>query len=414
MRFFEAFVAGRYLRASPGQTALTVGAVAIAVTVVIFINSLIDGLQTRLLRDNIGSLPHVTVRMPPPDPEPLQDVVASEPGTVHAARVEKLSQKRRDLEDPARVEEQISGFPGVVALSSAVRGEAFLVRGARRFGVTVSGADPARQERIVQLEEDLVAGRWLDLGPDEILIGFRLAEEAGVGLGDRVRLTSSEGVSAVFRVAGIFDTGTNAVDLGQAFMTLRAAQSLFRTGRNVSSVQVKLRDPFQADRVAAAIEASLGYDTDSWMQEQAMFVNGFRAQDQSRRMISAFSLLASAFGIASVLIVSVLRKSKEIGILKSMGARDSQIMAVFTLQGLFVALLGAGVGCGAAFALLKVLSEVKQVARFGKSDQLFPIAFEPSIFLAASGLAIASTLLAALLPARRAARMNPVEVLRGE
>ena len=145
-----------------------------------------------------------------------------------------------------------------------------------------------------------------------------------------------------------------------------------------------------------------------------MFVNGFRAQDQSRMMISFFSLLASAFGIASVLIVSVLRKSKEIGILKSMGARDGQIMAIFTLQGLFVALLGAGVGCGAAFALLKVLSGVKQVARFGKSDQLFPIIFEPSIFLAASGLAIASTLLAALLPARRAARMNPVEVLRGE
>lgn len=411
---FEAFVAARYLRSSPGQTLLTVGAVAIAVTVVVFINSLITGLQERLLHDNIGSLPHVTVRMRPPDPVPLHELESPEPGTVHAARVEKLSQKRRDLEDPARVEEQVGQFPGVTALSSAVRGEAFLVRGARRFGVTVSGADPARQERIVQLQDDIVAGRWLDLAPDEVVIGFRLADEAGVGLGDRVRLTSSEGVSAVFRVAGIFDTGTNAVDFGQAFMTLRAAQSLFQTGRNVSSIQLKLRDPFEADRVAAAIESSLGYETDSWMQEQAMFVNGFRAQDQSRRMISAFSLLASAFGIASVLIVSVLRKSKEIGILKSMGARDAQIMAVFTLQGLFVAVLGAVAGCGAGFALLKVLSGVKQVARFGKSDQLFPIAFEPSIFLWASAAAIASTLVAALLPARRASRMNPVEVLRGE
>lgn len=411
---FETFVAARYLRSSPGQTLLTVGAVAIAVTVVVFINSLIDGLQVRLLNDNVGSIPHVTVRVPPPDPEPLGDLARPGDPTVYATRVEKLAEKRRDLEDPGRVEEQLARFPGVVALSPAVRGQAFLVRGTRRFGVTVSGADPIRQERIVQLQDDLVAGRWLDLGPEEVVVGFRLAEDAGVGLGDRVRLNSSEGVSQVFRVAGVFDTGSNAVDLGYVFVNLRAAQSLFRTGRNVSSLQMKLADPFQADRVAAAVEASLGYETDSWMQEQAMFVNGFRAQDQSRRMISAFSLLASAFGIASVLIVSVLRKSKEIGILKSMGARDSQVLAVFLLQGLFVALLGAAAGCGLGFGLLKMLSGIKQVARFGKSDQLFPIAFEPSIFLAASAAAVLSTLVAALLPARRASRMNPVEVLRGE
>lgn len=145
-----------------------------------------------------------------------------------------------------------------------------------------------------------------------------------------------------------------------------------------------------------------------------MFVNGFRAQDQSRMMISFFSLLASAFGIASVLIVSVVRKSREIGILKSMGTRDRQIMGIFTLQGLFVSLLGSAVGCGAAWLLLDFLSGIRQVARFGKTDQLFPVSFEPSLFLYAAGAAILSTMLASLLPARRAASMNPVEVLRGE
>ncbi len=245
-------------------------------------------------------------------------------------------------------------------------------------------------------------------------MGFRLAGDAGLRLGDRVRLVSTEGVTQVFRVAGIFDTGSNAVDQGQVFVTMRAAQALFRTGRNVSSLQLKLQDPFQADRVALAIRSSLGYEADSWMQEQAMFVNGFRAQDQSRMMISFFSLLASAFGIASVLIVSVVRKSREIGILKSMGARDRQIMAIFTLQGLFVSLLGSTVGCAAAWTLLHFLSGIQQVARFGKTNQLFPVSFEPSLFTEAALAAVASTLLASLLPARRAATMKPVEVLRGE
>ncbi len=411
---FEAFVAARYLRASPGQTFLTVGAVAIAVTVVVFINSLIGGLQTRLLRDNVGALPHITVRPAPPDPTPLQDLHPPEAGTLYTSQIQKFSETRRDLENPERVVQQLSLFEGVTVLSPAVRGQAFLVRGARRFGVTVSGADPPRQERIVGLQDDLVAGRWLDLGPDEVVMGFRLAGDAGVRLGDRVRLVSAEGVTEVFRVAGIFDTGSNAVDQGQVFLTLRAAQALFRTGRNVSSIQLKLREPFQADRVALSIRSSLGFEADSWMQQQAMFVNGFRAQDQSRMMISFFSLLASAFGIASVLIVSVVRKSREIGILKSMGTRDRQIMGIFTLQGLFVSLLGSAVGCAAAWLLLDFLSGIRQVARFGKTDQLFPVSFEPSLFLYAAAAAILSTMLASLLPARRAAMMNPVEVLRGE
>ncbi len=411
---FEVFVAARYLRSSPGQTLLTVGAVAVAVTVVVFINSLIGGLQVRLLRDNVGALPHVTVRAAPPDPVPLQDLPSPHPGTVYASRLQKLSETRRDLENPEVLCEQLSRFEGVTFLSPAVRGQAFLVRGARRFGVTVSGADPPLQERLVGLQEDLVGGRWLDLGPDEVVVGFRLAEDAGVGLGERVRLVSAEGVAQVFRVVGIFDTGSNAVDRGQVFVTLRAGQALFRTGRKVSSIQMKLRDPFQADRVARSIHLSLGLETDSWMQEQAMFVNGFRAQDQSRMMISFFSLLASAFGIASVLIVSVVRKSREIGILKSMGARDRQIMLVFTLQGLFISWLGSAAGCAAAWTLLTFLSGVRQVARFGKSDQLFPVSFEPGLFVNAALAAVVSTLLASLLPARRAAGMKPVEVLRGE
>lgn len=136
---FEVFVAARYLRSSPGQTLLTVGAVAIAVTVVVFINSLIGGLQVRLLRDNVGALPHVTVRAALPDPVPLQDLPSPQPGTVYASRIQKLSETRRDLENPEVLCQQLSHFQGVTFMSPAVRGQAFLLRGARRFGVTVSG-----------------------------------------------------------------------------------------------------------------------------------------------------------------------------------------------------------------------------------------------------------------------------------
>ena len=147
------------------------------------------------------------------------------------------------------------------------------------------------------------------------------------------------------------------------------------------------------------------------MEEQAQLVNAFAAQNSTRVMISFFSLAASAFGIASVLIVSVFQRSRQIGILKSMGAKDAQILRVFALQGLFISVIGAVVGAVSAYGLLTFLSGFKQVARFGKSDQLFPVILDPKTFAMAMLAAIVATLLASLLPALRAARTNPVEVI---
>ncbi len=405
--WFETRLALRYITTSPGQTGLTVCAVAAAVCLIIFINCLLNGVQARFIRDLIGAIPHITVKVPDPDPEPLP----SQPGRLISTRVEKQFQKRQDLRNPEAVMAQLRTFPHVKAVVASVAGSGFVIRGARQFGVQIRGAEPVLQEQIVGLSEDIVAGRWLTLGIEEMVIGFRLAEDIGVGLGDRVTLLSSESIDATFTVAGIFDTGQNAVDGGQVFVTLPAAQRLFATGREASSISLKLDDPWQANRVAAMITSSLGYRTESWMVEQAQFVNAFAAQNGSRLMISAFSLLASAFGIASVLIVSVFQRSRQIGILKSMGATEGQILRVFTLQGLFISIIGASLGAVASYFLLDFLAGFKQVARFGKGDQLFPVEYSVEVFAAAILAAILATVLAALLPAIRASRLNPVEVI---
>ncbi len=409
---FEVAVATRHLVAGKGQTVLTVAAVAVAVTVIIFITSLIQGLQTRLVNDFIGSLPHVTVKPAERRPRPLAATGARVEGMA-GTTVQETVQRRDSFDDVEKLTQQLAQFSGVTAVVPAIRGQAFLVHGARRFGVSVSGADPAKQERINALQDDMISGRWLSLGSDEIVIGFRLADEAGVRLGDRVRLISSEGVDGVFTVAGIFDTGQNAADLGSVFTTLRTAQRLFRLQGAVSSVLLKLDDPFTANQVADAVSGSLRHKTESWMREQASFVNGLRAQSSSSAMISVFALLASAFSIAAVLIVSVIQKSKEIGILKSMGARDRQILLIFGMEGLGIALVGALAGCGAGYLFLRMLQGVRQVARFGRTDQLFPVSFDPAIFLGAAAAAVAATMVAAVLPARRAARMDPVEIIHG-
>ncbi len=397
-------LAWRYVITSRGQTALTVCAVAAAVCLIIFINCLLLGVQARFIRDLIGAIPHVTVKVPDPDPVPLQ-------GPEYAVQVEKQLQMRTDLKRPEALEEILTSFPFVKGTASSVGGQAFIIRGVRQFGVTVRGADPIKQEAISNLQDDIVAGRWLTIGPNDIVIGFKLAEDTGVSLGDTVSLLSSERVQATFTVAGIFDTGQNQVDGSTVFVTLRAGQQLYASGRDANSISVKLTDPWQANRVSQLISDSLGLKTESWMVEQAQFVNAFAAQNGTRVMISLFSLAASAFGISSVLIVSVFQRSRQIGILKSMGATDGQILRVFALQGLFVSLIGSVSGALAGYALLSFLSTFKQVARFGKSDQLFPAILDPSVFVGAMMAAIFATLLASILPAWKAAKTNPVEVI---
>lgn len=400
-------LAWRYVITSRGQTGLTVAAVAAAVCLIIFVNCLLIGVQARFVRDLIGAIAHITVKVPDPDPQPLADTE----GKRYAVQVEKQLQKRTDLKRPEALEEMLAGYPHVRATASSVGGQAFIIRGVRQFGVTVRGAEPVKQEAISNLNDDMVAGRWLTIGANDIVIGFKLAQDTGVQMGDTVTLLSSERVQATFTVAGIFDTGQNQVDGSTVFVTLRAAQRLYAAGRDANAISIKLDDPWQANAVSQLITDSLGLKTESWMIEQAQFVNAFAAQNGTRVMISVFSLAASAFGIASVLIVSVFQRSRQIGILKSMGATDRQILRVFALQGLFVSLIGAVSGALVGWALVSFLGTFKQVARFGKSDQLFPAVLEPKVFAAAMLAAIIATLLASMLPAWRAAKLNPVEVI---
>ena len=410
---FESKLAWRHLVSGRGQTVLTVFAVAIAVTVIIFIQTLITGVQRRFIGDLVGSLSHVTIKAPDPLPKTLSEVTTQKDGELLATNQQKSVQQRTDLEQWQKLEGELAQFPHVKNVTPAVRGSAFLIRGEKRFAVSISGAEPVKQEQISLLQKDLIAGRWLDLRPGEIVIGVRLAEDAGVQLGDRVRIQSAQGVSESFTIAGLLYTGNNATDLGQAFILLRDAQSLFRTGQNVSLMLLKLDDPFLADTVADQITASLPYKADSWMKDSAFIVNAIRSQNQVRNMICGFVLLASAFAIASVLIVSVIQKQKQIGILKSMGARDRQILIVFTMEGLGVAVAGALIGCVWGYFILRALENIPQAARFGKVDKLFTIIYDPAIFGGAAAAAIIATLIAAILPAHRASKLSPVEVIRG-
>jgi lipoprotein-releasing system permease protein len=412
---FESTLAARHLRSGGGQTLLTVSAVAAGVILVIFISSMIFGLRERFSVLLTDITPHVTITPREMEPTPLSEIDRGRAGeSIISSRVERQSQQRKQIENWPELVKVIRGVEGVTAVAPAVTGQGFVSRGGRRLGVAVYGAVPEALDAVNNVTKYVFAGRYLGLGAEEIVVTYKLAEDLGIGLGDRVRLTSSEGNSESFLIAGLYDTGQDQAFGSRVYITLRAAQSLFATGTGVSSVFVRTSDIFGANRQANRIAALLPYKVESWMDQVPQFQAGLAAQNASAFLISGFSLIASAFAIASVMIVSVLQKSKQIGILKSMGAKGRQILLVFTLEGLGIALIGATLGALVGSGLVWGLTQFKQpVSRMGGApESLFPAVLAWQVVGGAMLAATVTTVLASIMPARRAARLDPVQVIR--
>jgi lipoprotein-releasing system permease protein len=407
---FESQLAVRHLRSGGKQTLLTISAVAAGVIIVVFVTALIFGLQRRWTNILTDALPHVTIRVVDPKPTPLATVPGAPAGAV-SSRIEQSSPQQKNIENWEQVVEVVQALPNVRVVAPVVRGQAFASKGGNPYGVTVVGADPDIQDQVTPVTKNLIAGHYRGLHSEEIVIDYELARDLNVSIGDRIRLTSSTGAVEAFTIAGIYSQGQGR---GSAYITLRTAQSLYGLGTAVNVILVKVVDIFRADEVAARIQALLPHEARSWIQEFPEFLSSLQAQTASAYLISAFSLVASAFAIASILIVSVLQKSKQIGILKSMGARRRQILRTFVLEGLGIALVGSSAGAAVGIAIVYLLSLIEQpVTRVGRPpEQLFPVAILPFYIALAMLAATAATVLAALLPARRAARLNPVDVIR--
>ena len=407
---FELRLAARHLQSGGRQTLLTVSAVAAGVILVIFITALIFGLRSKVTALLTEAIPHITVQVKTVQPTPLADI-AGAAVRASSSRVEQQAPQPKHIDHWPQVTDVVRRLPHVRLVAPAVREQGFVSKGRYAVGVLVVGVEPALQDHVAPVSKHLTAGQYGGLSNAEMVIDGQLADELQVTIGERLRLTSSTGVSDTFTIVGIYSAGQGR---GEVYVTLRAAQRLFNLGTSVNAIFVKLNDIFAADQVADHIMVLLPYEARSWSRESPSFRSSLRAQSAVVYIISAFSLLASAFAMASVLAIGVLQKSQQIGILKSMGARRRQILRVFIFEGLGVALVGSALGAVVGTCMVYLLSLIRQpVTQVGQTpEQLLPVAVLPVYIVLAMLAAIASTVIAAWLPARRAARLHPVEVIR--
>jgi lipoprotein-releasing system permease protein len=406
---FEWFVAKRYLR-SPNRpvilrlvTGFSVLGVSAGVATLVIALAMNSGFRETLQDRLLGVTAHISL---------------TRPGSGGIQNYKALAEKLRKT-------------PGVISVTPAIYETMLLSFGGEARGVVVKGIDATLEEKGDEALQKLSAGR-MDFSPDPdgidgLLVGKQLAEEWKVQPGDYVTLTSPQGRltpfglmprTRRFRVAGIFDSGFYDYDENWCFVTLPAAQSLAGTGDVVNVLEFRLTKPEQAGAIGSEAEsaAGVGFTTTTWMEENQALFRALRLEKLVTAIFIGLITFVAGLNILVVLSMTVTDKAKDIAVLLSMGTRREQVRRIFLLLGMVIGATGTVIGLTAGYAFSWVAGVYHLIPLDPQVYAVPYVPFHPSfldgLWIASAAMGIA--MLATVLPAREAARLLPVEILRFE
>lgn len=400
LMLFELKIALRFMRGGRSQTIFIASGIAIGVAVMIFLGLLITSLQASLVDQTIGNSAHITISAP-------QDLITRRlEGSGQDGQLLLRGNDTnvvRSLDNWAQISRQLEEDLRITALSPSVQGTAFIRSGGKDRSVQMKGIDLQKADTIYEISGRLAEG-VASLDGSNVLIGTDLAKDLDLVAGDGLNILLPNGESTRLLISGIFDLESEAVNAALVFMDLSRAQKLFNIGSGVSELEIQVSSPFDADLIA---EEWSGLIPDAriqnWKDQNAQLLSALSSQGSSSYTIQFFVILSITFGISSVLAVSVVQKSREIGIMKAMGATKRSARRIFVYQGLILGVAGAVAGILLGILLLYFFN------RFAGS---LTISYN---FLQIAGIAViavAASTLASVIPARRSAELNPMEAIK--
>ena len=395
----EWILAMGFLREGRAQSVMIMIGVAVGVAVIVFVTALIQGLQANIIERTLGTQAHIRLL----SSDEVNVLLPAPAGIQLLVQEDKRAQRLRSINNWQQISATLDQLPNLTAVSPVVSGPAFVRRGEALESVALVGIDLTRYQQIIPLQRYVVSGQ-LRVGADDVVIGKLLADDLGVRVGSKLRLDTGQQNSAVVNIAGIFELGVRELDSRFVYLDLRQAQSLLGLPGGVTVIELTVANIFEADVIAAQVERLTSLNAESWIETNAQLMNALTAQSLSTNLIIVFVAISVAFGIASVLSVSVVQRTREIGILRATGATREQILKVFLIQGAVFGLCGSFIGIAVSYALVWVFNTL--------GPGLFYIPLSKTLVASSLLLATLTGVLAAAVPSRRASRLDPVVAIR--
>lgn len=402
-------IAWTHIRARARQTLVALSGVAVGVGFSIMMAALMEGSQEDFIRQLVDALPHITVsderRAPPPQPADAAYATAEIHGLTPAVR-------RRGIKNPLATLDSLDGWiRGAAAPSVQTRG---IIRYAGRdVGAAVIGIDPHKEPRVSNLVAKLRKGSLDSLyrATNAVILGDRLAEKLGARVGANITVQGDKGRIGA-QVVGIFRTGIRAVDESTVYALLKTAQILAAQTGLVNEIRVRLGDPMAALETARRIEDETGYKSVSWQEANEDLLSTLVIRNVIMYTVVGAILLVASFGTYNIISTITHEKARDIAIMKSLGFRESTVRGIFVVESALIGLSGAILGWGLGYLLCLALGSVEIRSPFMDASRL-PLAYSPLHYAIATAVAVGSSLIAGFVPARKAARVHPVEIIRG-
>jgi len=392
---WELFVSWRYFKARRRErfisliSLISILGIALGVMALIVVISVMNGFDKELREKIVGVNPHIYI------------------------------EKEGGIENPEELLAGLDNTEHIIGASPFINGQALFKADREVRGVLLRGVDPLRERKVSNIEKYLAAGT-LDLSDGDIIIGKELAERAYLSLGDKVSIISSgQGHALDFNVAGIFNSGMYEYDVNLVLTNIAAAQKIYNLKKGVvGGVGVRLDNIYRSSALRKALQKTLGYPyrVRDWMGLNKNLFSALRLEKTVMFVIVALIVVVACFNIAGTLIMLVMEKTKDIGILKAIGATNRAIRKIFTFEGLILGFLGTSAGALGGVLLCHLLKsyEFIKLPREIYYIESLPVQMRwlDSIIIVVSALII--SLLATIYPAHQAARLNPAETLRYE